>query len=211
MVASPLPPLLGMAVAAAAVFAAGALVWLVLQTFGYRRTPSGNGWKGVTYAFGRGMLPWEKESAGRHLLTLGAGALYHAGVFLALLQLLALILGVDVPQTLAPFLQIFLLVSLLCGVGLLLKRAFLPVLRALSCPDDYVANVVVDLFLLFSLLTAREGAWTNWLLGISIAFFIYVPLGKIRHCVFFFYTRVLFGLFFGKRGVLPHAAGGGER
>ncbi len=195
---------LALAVVASALFAAGALLWLVLRTFAFGRTPAAQGWKGVGYAFSKGMLPWEKESAGRHRLTLAAGVLYHAGAFLALLQLFTLVVGLRSPAVLASCLRILLPISLLCGVGLLMKRAVLPTLRALSCPDDYAANLVVDLFLLFSFLATLDREWINWLLGAGIAFFIYLPLGKIRHCVFFLYARVLFGRFFGHRGVLPH-------
>jgi len=37
--------------------------------------------------------------------------------------------------------------------------------------------------------------------------FLYIPVGKIRHCFFFFYSRILFGLFYGRRGVLPQNKG----
>jgi hypothetical protein len=42
----------------------------------------------------------------------------------------------------------------------------------------------------------------------ATALFLYLPFGKIRHCVFFFSTRYHFGAFFGRRGVLPPAEGG---
>jgi hypothetical protein len=34
--------------------------------------------------------------------------------------------------------------------------------------------------------------------------FVYVPLGKIRHCLYFFFSRTFFGKFFGRRAVFPH-------
>ena len=33
---------------------------------------------------------------------------------------------------------------------------------------------------------------------------IYVPLGKIRHCIYFFFSRRFFGLFVGRRAVIHH-------
>ena len=39
---------------------------------------------------------------------------------------------------------------------------------------------------------------------VSAAMLIYLPLGKIRHCLYFFFSRTFFGKFFGRRGVLPH-------
>ena len=38
---------------------------------------------------------------------------------------------------------------------------------------------------------------------LAIVMILYIPVGKIRHCFFFFYTRILFGLFYGRRDVLP--------
>ncbi len=201
---------LALAVVASALFATGALFWLVLRTFAFVQTPAAQGWKGVGYAFSKGMLPWEKESAGRHRLTLAAGVLYHAGAFLALLQVFTLVVGLHSPAVLASGLRILLPISLVSGLGLFVKRAVVPALRVLSCPDDYAANLMVDLFLFASFMATLDGAWVNWLLGVSIVFFIYLPLGKIRHCVFFFYTRVLFGRFFGARGVLPHPRSEGQ-
>jgi hypothetical protein len=33
---------------------------------------------------------------------------------------------------------------------------------------------------------------------------VYIPLGKIRHCLYFFFSRTFFGKFFGRRAVFPH-------
>ncbi|RPI27468.1 MAG: hypothetical protein EHM61_08415 [Acidobacteria bacterium] len=203
------PSFLVWAVVASALFAFGALFWLVLSTFRFRRphpawTTDDRAWKGVQYAFGRGMLPQEKESAGKHRLTLAAGILYHSGIFAALSHLGYLLLGAPVPAVLSQPSQILFGISACCGLALLIKRALTPQLRAISCPDDYAANVVVDAFLLLSLLAARDRAWLDWLLIVSLIFFVYLPIGKIRHCLFFFYSRILFGLFFGRRRVLPH-------
>jgi hypothetical protein len=69
-----------------------ALSGLVMWTFSFRNKegrahPRGNWKKGVVYAFGVGMLPWEKESARQHLPTYIAGILYHLGIFAGLLLL----------------------------------------------------------------------------------------------------------------------------
>jgi hypothetical protein len=31
---------------------------------------------------------------------------------------------------------------------------------------------------------------------------VYIPFSKIRHCVYFFYSKFFFGLSFGRRGVI---------
>jgi hypothetical protein len=37
----------------------------------------------------------------------------------------------------------------------------------------------------------------------AVLLLVYAPLGKIRHCLFFFSTRSQLGAFFGRRGTYP--------
>lgn len=180
----------------------------VLQTFSFGRRrphsqPEGNRWRGVAYAFGRGMFPWEKESAARHLPTYIAGMFYHGGIFSAILSVLVLAVSLPVPKVILLFLQALMAGGFLAGTGLLLKRAVKSPMRHISCPDDYAANILVDIFILAGLLASRLDAAVPVFLVIAIFTFLYMPLGKIRHCFFFFYSRFLFGSYFGRRGVLP--------
>lgn len=180
----------------------------VLKTlpFGRRRLHSpdeGSRSKGITYAFIRGMMPWEKESAARHLPTYVAGMIYHAGIFAAIFWALCLAGGIRLPRAVLTFVQFLMAAGFLSGTGLFLRRVIRPGMRYISCPDDYVSNLLVDGFVFSGLLA-------SWLTGVKPVFlivamitFLYMPLGKIRHCFFFFYSRLLFGTYFGRRGVLP--------
>jgi hypothetical protein len=38
---------------------------------------------------------------------------------------------------------------------------------------------------------------------VSALMLVYAPLGKIRHCLYYAYSRLFFGKFFGRRAVLP--------
>ena len=70
------------------------------RSFGRRllySLPEGDPRKGVSYALGRGMMPWEKESAAKHLPTYLGGVLYHAGVFAAVVLALCLAAGLRPP------------------------------------------------------------------------------------------------------------------
>jgi hypothetical protein len=98
---------------------------------------------------------------------------------------------------------IFISLGFFSGVSLLAKRILLAFLRKISCADDFVANLVVDVFLALALLNTFFPELKTYFYAMSIVLFLYIPAGKIRHCVFFFYTRILFGLFYGRRGVLP--------
>ncbi|MBM3284315.1 MAG: hypothetical protein FJY81_00405 [Candidatus Aminicenantes bacterium] len=184
------------------------------RSFGKRRlfsSPAGNSRKGAIYAFGRGMLPWEKESAARHLPTYIAGMAYHAGIFAAIFFVLALAARVRLPEATVHLLRILMAAGFLAGTGLLLKRAVHPRMRHISCPDDFGANLLVDVFLLTGILASWRAAVLPVFFIVAAATFLYMPLSKIRHCFFFFYSRLVFGSYFGRRGVLPPAGGSKSR
>jgi hypothetical protein len=196
-------------VIASSVFSLVALLFLVARTYSFGRRPlyanaQGKGGRGVFYAFAQGMMPWEKESAAKHLLTLVAGVFYHAAIFAALAFLVLRLTSVPISSIAEPLLRIVLAVGLACGLGLLAKRAMKPYLRAISTLDDVLANLLIDLFLAAALLCSWFPNLEPAFFIVAIVLFLYIPLGKIRHCFFFFYSRILFGAFVGRRGVLPH-------
>ncbi len=184
------------------------LAILIIKTFSFGKSPlyakpQGDVKRGILYAFGRGMMPWEKESAGKHLLTYLTGILYHMAIFLSILYLFCLLFLFKIPVLFIYLARISALIGFICGFALLLKRFLAPTIRALSCPDDFISNIIVDIFLV---LTFVHTLYTDLLpifLLYALFMFLYIPVGKIRHCVFFFVVRILFGHFYGSRGIVP--------
>jgi hypothetical protein len=200
---------LKLGVAGSVLFCLIALTVILIRTFAFGQRPTyahprGSKFAGILYAFGKGMLPWEKESAGKHIWTYTGGILYHLGILTAMLLLATVLLRISLPHTFLQVVQIILITGLVSGAALLIKRRLKPQTRALSGGDDYLANILVDFLLLSALAITFAEAMLVPFLAVAIITFIYIPFGKIRHCVFFFYSRVLFGDFFGKRGVFPH-------
>jgi hypothetical protein len=196
------------AVLAAAGWCLGALAFQVARAWRFgghavHSAPAGEPLRGVAYAFGPGMMPWGKESAARHLPTYMTGIVYHLAVFLALALVGAAVFRVALPSGLTLPLTLVLAAGAVGGVGLMVKRASQPVLRSISCPDDFASNALVDLLLLAAIASLWLPAGEIPLLVTAAVLFLYIPAGKIRHCFFFFYSRILFGIFFGRRGVLP--------
>jgi hypothetical protein len=190
---------------AAALFCLAALIFLIIRALSsgrreYLSAPRGQAGKGVAYAFGRGIL--DKESVALHRPTFIGGVIYHSAIFAGLADLLWIVFLPEVRRPLWAF-RAILLVGTAAGLALLIKRASKPHLRRLSCPDDFFANLFVDLFLAVALLQTVFPALEPVLLPTAILLFIYIPLGKIRHCFFFFFTRLAFGIHFGRRGALP--------
>jgi nitrate reductase gamma subunit len=200
---------LKLGVAASVLFCLVVLMVILVRTFAFGRRPTyahprGSSFAGVVYAFGLGMLPWAKESAAKHIWTYVGGILYHLGILMAMLFLATELLRISPPPTLLWAARILLAVGVVSGVALFIKRILKPQMRSLSSGDDYLANTLVDLLLLSALAATITETMLIPFLAFAIIIFIYIPFGKLRHCVFFFYSRVLFGSFFGERGVLPH-------
>lgn len=184
------------------------LAFLILRTFSFGRRsfhaePVEKGRKGIEYAFTRGMMPWEKESARKHLVTYVAGVLFHMGIFSAMFYLLTLVIPFHIGSLLSCFVRSLIALGIVCGLGLLTKRVILSYIRKISSIDDYISIILVSLFLILTLVDSFVANMRTALFAVTIILFLYIPLGKIRHCFFFFYSRALFGLFFGRRGVLP--------
>ena len=133
----------------------------------------------------------------------GAGMAFHAGVLTGLGLLLAAVLGRGLPGFLLWPARLLTLAGGAGGLGLLLKRSLQPQLRGMSCPDDYVSNALSSLFALLAFAATFSAAAAGLWMAEGILLLVYAPLGKIRHCLFFFTTRYHLGAFFGRRGTFP--------
>ncbi len=161
----------------------------------------GSIFKGIVYAYTKGMLPSEKESANKHLITYLAGIIFHFGIFVSFAYLIITFININLSRVLLNIIQIIFIISLICGLGLLSKRIIIKLMRQLSCFDDYISNILVLIFLLAALTSLHNQNLLYTYYLIAIILFIYIPIGKIRHCLLFFITRILFGKYFGRRNV----------
>jgi len=159
---------------------------------------------GINYALTLGMMPWAKESTRRHAVAYLRGVGFHLVVFLVLALFLASPWLGFLPIVLRSFLAI------ICGIGSILAlwgflaRFIDHGLRVLSTPDDYFAVILVSLFLASAAAMLADSAFLPLFYLASALTLIYMPLGKIRHCIYFAFSRIFFGRFFGRRAVLPH-------
>lgn len=157
----------------------------------------------IRYAFIKAMDPRKKESAYLHLPTYTAGILYHLGTFLSLFLFILFMFKVE-PQGLTRLLIIgFLIISGISGLAILLKRLIKKELKALSNPDDYVSNILVTAVQLMTAISLYNPRFLPWYFILVSLFFLYLPLGKLKHTVYFFAARYHLGYFYGWRGVWP--------
>jgi len=180
--------------------------------------PAGSIAQGVKYAFTGAMDPRRKESAWLHLPTYTAGLFYHSGTFLSILLFFFIVSG-NVPQGwFAMVTSTILFISVFSGIFILVKRIFKKELRSLSNPDDYISNTLVTLFQLMTLLIILLPLLPSYSLTVLPSYrpivlpsyyliftllMLYLPLGKLRHVVYFFAARYHLGNFYGRRGVWP--------
>lgn len=206
------PGPLELALGAAAAWALLALALLALRTRAWGRRalhapPAGDASAGARYAFTKGMLPQAKESVRTHLSSYAAGVVFHTGVFAAFGLLAASLAGVAPGSAVVRLGGALAGAGALAGLGLFGKRVASPVLRGLSSPDDYVANLLTTAFAALAAVAAfLPGTHGAWLVA-ATALLLYVPVGKIRHCLLFFLARYEMGRFFGRRGTFPPAPG----
>lgn len=172
--------------------------------------PRGSPWRGVLYAFTLGMAPWEKESTRIHWVAYLRGIFFHLGIFASFFVLLAWLvrpwLGWSSwPTWLAWPLAVLTGLGAIFGFAGLPMRWFEPNSRILSVPDDYAAVALTSLFITLSALVIFFTGLLPVYFVIAMLLGIYIPYSKIRHCVYFFYSKFFFGLGFGRRGVIGTA------
>lgn len=169
-----------------------------------RSIPRGRINAGVAYALTLGMMPWAKESTRRHALAYLRGVGFHLVVFMCL----AIFLGSPwlrlLPTSLRSGLAYVTVFGALLAFLGFLARFFDKTLKALSTPDDYFAILLVSLFLSAAALALWVPTTLPWFYLLAALIFVYMPLGKIRHCIYFAFSRLFFGRFFGRRGIFPH-------
>lgn len=200
--------------AASALWAAAALAAQAVRVRGAARrpfsAPAGSASRGVLYSFTGAMAPHRKESASRHPVAFAAGAVLHLAVFAAFAATLAAAVAPERSRSIAAGAPLAALGLAAC-VGLFLRRLLRPTLRAVSSPEDFSANLVVAALLAANL--AHHAGWLNAaaLQVIAALVLIYLPLGKLRHGLFFFLSRINLGRRLGRRGVYPPVRGAEAR
>ncbi len=181
--------------------------------------PAGSEAAGIRYAFTGAMSPKKKESAYLHLPTYAAGLLYHLGTFLSFFLFFFFLGGIIPKGWIALIIIILLIISSISGTAIFIKRILKKELRFLSNPDDFISNLLVTLFQIFTILfliyppalpssslpvQLFNGSIVQLLYYISFTLLmLYVPVGKLRHLVYFFAARYHLGYFFGRRGIWP--------
>jgi hypothetical protein len=157
----------------------------------------------IAYAYTGAMSPAKKESAYLHLPTYTAGLLYHIGTFTSIFFFFLFLFGVMPVGMISWIIAGFLAVTGLSGFGILIKRMMKQELRALSNPDDYISNLLVTILQFITAYVLYSGSILPLYFVTAGIVLLYLPLGKLKHTIYFFAARYHLGFFFGWRGVWP--------
>ena len=163
--------------------------------------------RAVLFAFTLGMAPWEKESTRIHWIAYLRGIFFHIGIFMAFGVLLASPWLEVLPDWLVWIGAAVTGFGALFGFAGIFMRLAGPNERALSIPDDYASVFLTSLFIALAFGTML---WPLLLPAFYVVTGImgaYIPISKIRHCVYFFYSKFFFGMGFGRRGVIGQPKG----
>ncbi len=169
------------------------------------RSPAkGDPVRGVLYAFTLGMAPWSKESTRIHAVAYLRGVGFHLAMFVGLIVLAIRPLWPMLVPAMRDSVAVLLAAGALLAAAGSVMRLREPNLRALSNPDDHLSIWLVAVFLALTALAVWNAGFVVPMYLSAGLLFAYIPLGKIRHCLYFFFARRSFGRFAGRRGVLPH-------
>jgi hypothetical protein len=169
--------------------------------------PRGSRARGILYAFTLGMAPWEKESARKHWVAYLRGVIFHLGVFAAIAALLASPWLDGAPAWLRGGWAVVAGAGAFAGFAATAMRRLDRNERALSVPDDYLAVALSALFAALAAVALLLAAALPAFYIVAALLLVYIPFGKIRHCVYFFYAKFFYGESTGQRGVIGHSGG----
>jgi nitrate reductase gamma subunit len=165
--------------------------------------------KGSLYSLFNIFIPWAMESTRTNLFFYFQFGLFHIGIATALC--LSFIIAY-IPQLLTPmviqFMQVFIVCAFIIGCIRILRRIFIPAMRAISSPDDYFSLTLITLWLALAFFAAPNNTAHGEFLLLSYLFItafliIYVPFSKISHYLYYPITRYYLGKTLGNRGVFP--------
>ncbi len=191
----------------ALVFSVGAFAsrWTKMQRLPVlkdRSIPKDSAPHGILYAFTLGMAPWAKESTRQHWVAYLRGIAFHVGIFAGLAALLASPWFDQIPFVVRALFALATAFGAAMGAAGGILRIVEHNLKAISTADDHTAVWLVTLFLVAMTAALFLPAYVPVMWIVAAAMLVYAPLGKIRHCIYFYFGRLFYGIHIGRRGIV---------
>jgi len=195
------------------------VLWLLRFKAGKDRSPAGgegrtSAKKGAYYSLANAAMPWSMESTRRGWFFYLTFAVFHLGITCGIaLAFISTLYRPFVEQpAVAWTFGTFTALAFLIGIGRMIRRLAVPVMRLISTPDDYFSLLMLTVWFLIGTVTQahiagasqfpQEG-WVIAYLYLTSFFLLYVPFSKISHYLYYPFTRWYIGKALGHRGSYP--------
>jgi nitrate reductase gamma subunit len=197
--------------------------WLLRFKAGKDRSPPGgqgrtSAKKGAYYSLANFAMPWSMESSRRGWFFYLTFAVFHLGVAcgIALAFISTLYRPLLEYPAVAWTFGTFTALAFAIGIGRLIRRLVVPVMRLISTPDDYFSLSMLIIWFLIGTVTqahiagAQQFSEVGWVIAylyLTSFFLLYVPFSKISHYLYYPFTRWYIGKALGHRGSFPVVRG----
>ncbi len=179
----------------------------------------GSKFGGAVSSFLRGIViwpfvPWQKNTFTKNPVIYLAGGLFHLGLFVILILggahmlVWKSLLGFGWPTLPLPIVDWFATVTIVAMMVLFINRLINPVLKLISGPAEWI-NLLVVFVPMISGYIMTHHLWFRYEVIYSIhmlavdVLLIWIPMSRISHFMFYFFSKAIHGADFGKRAVNP--------
>jgi nitrate reductase gamma subunit len=181
--------------------------------------PRGDKTLGVVKSFLRGgfifpFFPREKEAYARNPIVYIAGGLFHLSLFVVVILGTAhmlvwkSLLGFGWPTLPLPIVDWMAAVGIIAMVALIVNRMVHPVMKLLTGPAEALNWLFVFLPMITGYMMTHhmffpyEVLFSLHMISINVML-VWIPLSRISHFMFYFFSRAIHGVEWGKRNALP--------
>jgi len=205
------------------VFVAGMVFRLIrIRLLGWSkdRVPNkGSKFGGVVKTYLKGLIilpfiPWVKNTFSKNPIVYLAGFIFHIGLFVIIflgtahMLVWKSLLGFGWATLPTPIIDWLAAVTIIAIIALAINRIVNPVLRKISGVPEWLNLIFVfipfitgymmyhHLWFQYEMLYSLHMFSVDWLL-------IWIPMSRISHFMFYFFSRTIHGAQFGKRAVTP--------